>query len=45
MNIFGLVGACFAAFLSWGANASPGWCALHALFGWFYVLYHYICIA
>lgn len=44
MNIFGLVGAVLAAYLSWGVNASAGWCAFHAILGWLYVIYHYVVV-
>lgn len=39
MSVIGLVGVVGGGTLSWLANHSIGWAMLHAIFGWFYVLY------
>ena len=36
------IGNVIAAILSWTANHSIGWCIVHTLLGWFYVLYRLI---
>jgi len=36
---FRLVGCALAGYCSWTLNASVGWAAIHALFGWVYMLY------
>lgn len=33
------IGHIIAAILSWTTNHSIGWCILHTLFSWFYVIY------
>ena len=35
---FGL-GSLIAAVMSYSTHASIGWCILHTIFGWFYVIY------
>lgn len=34
-----IVGMGMAAFASWSLNHSIGWACVHAIFGWFYMLY------
>jgi len=36
-------GSIIAAILSWAANHSIGWMIVHAIFGWFYVVYWIVC--
>ena len=38
-NASALIGAALAAYLSYQLGNSIVWVAIHALFGWFYVLY------
>ncbi len=38
-TVYELIGAAFAAYCSWTINGSVGWAFIHALFGWFYILY------
>ena len=38
-NVVALAGMALAAFGSWSINASIGWCIIHGMFGWFYILY------
>ena len=39
LSITGLIGMCFAAYLSYTLGNPIGWNVIHFLFGWFYVLY------
>jgi len=39
LSITTLVGCALAGYCSWTLNASVGWAAIHALFGWIYMLY------
>ena len=39
ISILGIVGAGLAAYCSWTLWQSPIWAGLHALCGWFYLLY------
>lgn len=34
------IGAVIAGIISWSVNHSVGWCILHVIFGWFYVIYY-----
>ena len=34
-----LIGMGLAAFCSWQLHQSIGWACIHAIFGWFYLLY------
>ena len=34
-----LIGRGLAAFWSWQLHQSIGWACIHAIFGWFYLLY------
>jgi len=43
-SLFGLIGNCLAVYLSWSVNASLGWCIVHGILGWLYVIYHYIAV-
>lgn len=36
------LGAIIAVVISWTVNHSILWCIIHAIFGWFYVIY-YLC--
>ena len=36
---FSIVGCALAGYCSWTLNASVGWAAIHAIFGWAYMLY------
>jgi hypothetical protein len=36
----GMLGQIVAAVISWSVNKSILWCILHAMFGWFYVIYY-----
>lgn len=39
INAIGVVGMGLAAYCSWTLHQSVGWAAVHALCGWFYLLY------
>ncbi len=34
------IGNVIAAIVSWVTNHSIGWCIVHCLLGWFYVIYY-----
>ena len=34
------LGGAIAVTISWSLNHSIGWCILHGIFGWFYVIYY-----
>ena len=34
------LGTLIAVLISWSLNKSVGWCILHGIFGWFYVIYY-----
>lgn len=36
------MGGSLAMILSYSVNHSIGWCILHGIFGWLYVIYHAI---
>jgi hypothetical protein len=35
------LGGAIAVAISWSINQSIGWCILHGIFGWFYVIYYH----
>lgn len=39
MQVFGFIGLLIAVYLSYIINHSILWCILHAILGWFYVIY------
>lgn len=40
-GIFGSIGSVLAAILSWKMHHSLLWALIHAMFSWFYVIYHW----
>lgn len=36
------IGSVVAAIWSWSTNASIGWCILHGVFGWGYIIYRFL---
>ena len=42
VNGLGTLGTIFAVVLSWTKWHSFWWAFLHAIFGWFYVIYYFI---
>ena len=43
INGIGL-GTLIAVLISWKINASVGWCIIHGLLGWIYIIYWFIFI-
>ena len=42
ITLSGCIGTAIAVTLSYAINHSIGWCILHGIFGWFYVIYYVI---
>ena len=42
VQVLNLTGEIIAGILSWMKWHSIGWCIIHFLFGWFYVIYYAI---
>lgn len=41
-SLFAVVGIVWASIVSWTIVPSVGWTILHGLFGWFYLLAHWL---
>jgi hypothetical protein len=42
IGLFSLIGMVWAGIVTWDITHDIGWTALHTLFGWLYVVCHYL---